>query len=1823
MAPVSDCIYFPSLEECLTGERALISWRLVAAALSDSTGRRQKSPAIIKLLTDAYVQELLKDPSKPFAPPCEQTGKDFETKTAAINVTSVSTERFDIAKLKEDAKWLSQNANINLVAALRLVIIEHQSRPSRHLTGLLSSQDATNLEEAAGLNNGQGKAFVADLVGTKPLDADEIAAEFEKSETKKQNLFSTFLAERRFFMSVAEQFHSIKLYGRLPSVVTIGLDVAELYGQKTGKPSRDVLEPLLPAYLDTVTACMDRIGSGLRSVTTDALLLVDEVELTWLKTLLAEVIHGLSVVLQVVDCFGNDFPPSSAVNQWFSLMDFYTFFDPIQPVHDSMVELMLPLKSLSAAISIAILKPSRSLTYLEREEDSGQAEDAYDSYLLSPDVLEQIHTSMLKAVDSDTACPAVFTWSILLHRLNVSYQARTEKRDNLLQQKAQENFETKGIRPSGARRNSAGSIFSIESTKFDGFLEHATASKDLQVVEQLASVVTTHGKVYDVLSAMAASVGPSIEGSMTALSSSRIRYQFLELLKVSYPIIGYQSEPMSSLMAVLSPGRSYWDLVPRNELTIDQDVVAQMLHDDSAMNFYFQQALDRFPFEFLPFLSLCKVLCSAVGLCDDERLDLVINLLKRTPTLTLALPAGFQGYELIHEDENTNSFCLVEEISLISGSSSWKTRYVEEDTYSLLPGTYGRFITDTGRIATVEYPHSTLALLGRQLEIYLVKEGYHSELGMLQPDEIVEVIGLLATLIRVDHLKTSKNAQGDSLTHADSDILLEASKHIGNGKDITTVVCDIIDYFMEDEVVLSETVAVSILDVGIQFLHSILPLQPSRVWSYLARSELLSSESKAGKLAKITGSLELVGERYEFLVSSLSLFSEAIETATTSAVQRRAGNKLAGRQRPETNPWLGVPDKVLSKVSYSIAQSSVDIFENTSTWIFESDSRRSLLLNTVIPILNKIVLYSYSTGDGPDSENLMSCLRSAASYIVDCFISPASGTLRFQPILSSFITAFKKAEQTLYPLRAQSIQDQLVSALNFSSTLLQVANYLEQSSSMVENYLFKISTLIARLCAVSDQYRIPAISLLEALVVNAGKPSKDPPSLLGYLGPQISKSFLQLLSTLGQPFALLDDVRITWRFFSSILRNRQQWMSNCLLTGQTPREAMKEEKKADVASDSVLATALVKLETLGKLEKLEALAILDFVASAQNYWPWMVFRKLQKDTKYLQGLRAFVRGLKEQEQSPSGKTDDVKASIDARMAAYIAEIFAMQLYHSRHLGNANALAKDLVQDLDFYLRTGVKVGGYNISLHKNLAKNFPNKYYGSFVDNFKRTLLEPRELGKNYYYHLDLANDVLKFDSGWLGRKEDGFKNEMELANANLSLVDAQIALFHAWEFLLLELSTCIGDDKIITRQMLQVAQQSLNANQEVPGPENFFLKLVSARANLALVLTQRLVKGPISVKDINHLLQTIVGSIAAVEEPYEQETVAYYRVLLKTLFVTLRAYQVAGGNDASASDLESSAVTITQTSLNILDHVVARGFRTLVSLIHDRAASVVPEDLALLTAILQASLGLPGIDQSQAQILNIMASYDAVHAAISLFSWADKLSIQGDPQYGELSILFLMELTTLPLVAEHLASDGILSSLLSANLIKFMQKANISPYAESPMALRCYGIWAKGLLPLMLNLLSALGATVAPEVAYVLNQFPHLLQASVDRFEASGRGRTDPATSPRYLTILATSEVHSLALLVRVLSALRASNGREIPSVEWDAAGLLENVDFWLSSKRLLKERLLPIGQRELEWRSTRTGTREGEGCDNVLEAKLVSQLETVRDVLSDHFEG
>ncbi|OBR13639.1 Nucleoporin [Colletotrichum higginsianum IMI 349063] len=260
-----------------------------------------------------------------------KTTSKFETRTAAIHVTPQPNQKFDIKVIKEDAQWLSRNAKVNLITALRATVVEFQSRPASHLTSTLSSQDIVNLQEASGVASMQSSALVP--IAGAAQDAETIWADFEKEESRRQRIFQTYLAERRHFLMTAALVQENVLYTQ-PSASVL-TTAGEPSTQTHLIPANDrpkYLDDLLTTYLQYVTDAIGRLAEGLEAVVEDKGLLGEELELEWMRTALTEVVHALTVVFQSIYGNGDSFVPSAVVGQWFGLMDNYGFLNGITAV---------------------------------------------------------------------------------------------------------------------------------------------------------------------------------------------------------------------------------------------------------------------------------------------------------------------------------------------------------------------------------------------------------------------------------------------------------------------------------------------------------------------------------------------------------------------------------------------------------------------------------------------------------------------------------------------------------------------------------------------------------------------------------------------------------------------------------------------------------------------------------------------------------------------------------------------------------------------------------------------------------------------------------------------------------------------------------------------------------------------------------------------------------------------------------------------------------------------------------------------------------------------------------------------------------------------------------------------------------------------------------------------------------------------------------------------------------------------------------------------------------------------------------------------------
>lgn len=307
---------------------------------------------------------------------------------------------------------------------------------------------------------------------------------------------------------------------------------------------------------------------------------------------------------------------------------------------------------------------------------------------------------------------------------------------------------------------------------------------------------------------------------------------------------------------------------------------------------------------------------------------------------------------------------------------------------------------------------------------------------------------------------------------------------------------------------------------------------------------------------------------------------------------------------------------------------------------------------------------------------------------------------------------------------------------------------------------------------------------------------------------------------------------------------------------------------------------------------------------------------------------------------------------------------------------------------------------------------------------------------------------------------------------------------------------------------------------------------------------------------------------------------------------------------------------------IEIIKYVVSHGIREIAASIHEPAAQSSPEDLVLVTGIFQSCLRISNILSSHPQIASILISDGAINIALRLFSWSDRLAIDGDPIYGELSILFLLELSSIPMMAEQLAIEGFLTQISSSNLMLYFQNEKLG-LATDAGSRRCYSIWARGLLPLLLNVIYSLQQSIAIEVAQFLNQYPALLRQSERVLEAPLMNRLVDHGPKRCITLIACSEVHSLALIIFILNGFRENmRGKvEIPPVNWDSSAVLENVEFWLGSRAMLRDRLLPTTDREVEMMKLKEESSE---TISQLEEKVIAQLVGIKDILdADGNEG
>lgn len=422
--------------------------------------------------------------------------------------------------------------------------------------------------------------------------------------------------------------------------------------------------------------------------------------------------------------------------------------------------------------------------------------------------------------------------------------------------------------------------------------------------------------------------------------------------------------------------------------------------------------------------------------------------------------------------------------------------------------------------------------------------------------------------------------------------------------------------------------------------------------------------------------------------------------------------------------------------------------------------------------------------------------------------------------------------------------------------------------------------------------------------------------------------------------------------------------------------------------------------------------------------------------------------------------------------------------------------------------------------------------------------------------------------------------------------------------------------DREVQKSMALVVRNCLEANTQSVPHEAIFERIQQARAEFAQTLLQRLVEIGCRGAEVFSLLGVVWDALRSRHPTYEEALInddsEYYRSLLNVLFLTLQ-FHLDGPSRAAPETLSKKAEVSSDLSLvgEIVQTVVAGGFKALTTYLHDQPEKCTPKDFAIITAILQTCLQVKNSDRIYEHIVFHIADSDTARHATSLFSWADQLLVDGDPVYGELSISFLVKLSTIPMLAEHLAVEAVLMRLSTCRLTAILQQPKgAGPFDPIP---KLYSIWSGGILPLCLNLLHHV-IRMAPEVSAFLNQFEGQLARASDSF-AAGHTMVGSVPTAGRISLSMASEVSSLALISFILDRLReagASLGvdpQSIQELKWDKAQVKEDIEELLERKQNLRARITPTTEKEVEL-ARQKPANSASGTENRLEEKIVGQL-------------
>lgn len=1103
-------------------------------------------------------------------------------------------------------------------------------------------------------------------------------------------------------------------------------------------------------------------------------------------------------------------------------------------------------------------------------------------------------------------------------------------------------------------------------------------------------------------------------------------------------------------------------------------LVIESFYQDEGIIKAFILARAKFPIQIIPYLMLSSI--SGIFAIDE------FNTLKSY--MSSFDKAKFDQINQI-DDENTELVKLTEDIDVFPPYEINKklSLFLSTNTKAkVLPSS-----KDEEVLVTFLYKYNGWAFLGRILQ-NIVRSSVTLNDELENKSEFV--INLVKLLTRV--------VNDNSATNSDQVlVVLDSMSAYIDDSDVIEILFRLFEQNLHTR---KTNILISLLNL----FTSLVPLIGIKIWSYIGKSALLSTNtSKEGFASTIFGAVEMINGDYEFSISLIKLANELAQDCLAESVVSFSDSALVTSNNAS-----------ISRSKHALLGKFVDhlisIFESFPHCRFNKAYQKMeigcLLINIFQSVLTNI--YTIDEGEKPSSK-VTHIFAESAEFILNSFLTAEGQPSRScYPILAMIDTLLDHQHFNLYESRDLSgywFKKWVKSSLSFSQLLISIRGHA--SLSVISNFereiFIKLPSLV-EVYSLHQNLRKDILDLITSLTYASasGISEANPPSLLSHLGRNHSQILLRsLICDLKNTFDDYEMKVSLYDFICSVLSGNQEGLSMLFISGRDVYGEIETSNTTDASSaggakESILTVLKKNLRDLKYYPKYVSLHLVDAIALAFN--SWTTIRGNEDDLEFVDLLLSMFN----QPQDIKAYTTDeyISRCYELKLLSKITEILSLIIYTTKNVTLNKKLIEFFIQNEDFKFEFLKRFDtlGYNQTLHEELEKSFSKNLHMD-IYKFSSSLVKRNRFGLSAVYNLNLMDKMFGNTSDvWTSLRE-----HVIACNVNIQYLNAQISVVKSHGALLTAFCRRFGSS--LNADWVFLASQLLFFNVLVKIPSEMFEQVYRERIELSFFIlytmsinntTSRSPPLPENLLDVVKFVSELIQMKKGDDEGAGGSS---YKSLLRILKLALGMI-----NGKENKELISSNINL---FIKLFNLIISNGTSNLLITIQNdayliRTTKYVPKNLdkkyESLSIILSIISEFVTISESSPtsmslEMTKIVNSNGTIKALMNLFTCLKVIKTMGNNDeeqflFAQLSLMIIFDLLRIKSIAQEFINAGLFMVLTTSSIPMVIQRGSLSITDKSNA--KYYTIWCNGLLPLVLSIFKNLGPQVLPEVCMFLKSY-------------------------------------------------------------------------------------------------------------------------------------